>query len=70
MNKAVRIAGGFTLLTAGTAMLVLPGPGLITIATGLAVLGEDFPWAERLVEGTKDRVRTVLDRNRDDQAGG
>lgn len=70
MTRVARIAGGFTLVTAGVTMLVLPGPGLLTIAAGLAVLGQDFPWAERLVEGTKERVRSVLDRKDGDQAGG
>ena len=29
-------------------MLVLPGPGLLTIAAGVALLSKDFGWARRL----------------------
>jgi hypothetical protein len=52
MTRIFRIATGSTLVLAGTAMLVLPGPGLVTIAAGLAVLAKDVEWAGRL----KDRV--------------
>jgi hypothetical protein len=48
MSRAGRIAGGSTLIIAGTAMLVLPGPGLLTIAAGVALLSKDIQWAERL----------------------
>lgn len=58
MARVVRIAGGSTLLVAGTAMLVLPGPGILTIAAGIAVLSKDIAWARRLVE----RSRTPRDR--------
>ncbi len=48
MGRIARIAGGSTLLVAGTTMLVLPGPGVLTIAAGLALLSKDVPWAQRL----------------------
>ena len=34
--RVVKIVVGFTLLAAGGAMLLLPAPGLVTIAMGLA----------------------------------
>lgn len=55
MARVVRIAGGSTLLVAGTAMLVLPGPGILTIAAGIAVLSKDIAWARRLVERSRTR---------------
>ncbi len=48
MSRTARIAGGSGLIVAGTAMLVLPGPGLLTIAAGVALLSKDFGWARRL----------------------
>lgn len=42
-----RVALGSLLLVAGTAMLVLPGQGLLTIALGLLVL--EGPWKRRFV---------------------
>ena len=45
----VAIIGGVLLLT-GTALLVLPGPGIVVILAGIAVLSLEFEWAGRLVE--------------------
>jgi len=56
MTRVARIAGGFALLTAGIAMLVLPGPGIITILGGLALLSSELRWAGRLA----DRMRTMV----------
>lgn len=52
--------GGGLVLAAGAAMLVLPGPGLVVIAAGLALLATEFVWARRLL----DRVRSKLPRRR------
>ena len=41
---------GFTVLIAGLLMLVLPGPALIVIPIGLAMLSLEFVWAEGLLE--------------------
>lgn len=41
---------GFTVLLAGIAMLVLPGPALAVIPIGLAILSLEFAWAARLLE--------------------
>ncbi len=41
---------GWLLLLAGIAALVLPGPGLLLMAAGLAVLSQQYTWAERLLD--------------------
>src|SRR3954454_10157326 len=41
---------GFTVLIAGLLMLVLPGPALIVIPIGLALLSLEFVWAEGMLE--------------------
>lgn len=38
---------GATLMVTGVAMFVLPGPGTVVLALGLAVLGIEFAWARR-----------------------
>ena len=43
---------GFAVLIAGLLMLVLPGPALIVIPIGLALLSLEFVWAEGLLERT------------------
>jgi len=48
--RVLYVAVGFTLLGAGAAMLVLPGPAFVVIPIGLALLSMEFVWAERLLE--------------------
>jgi uncharacterized protein (TIGR02611 family) len=53
VRRVARIVAGFALLLAGVAMLVLPGPGWVTIALGLALLAPDFAWAHNALEHLK-----------------
>jgi uncharacterized protein (TIGR02611 family) len=51
--RAVRVLyaiAGATILLAGLAMLVLPGPAFVVIPVGLALLSLEFTWAERLLD--------------------
>jgi len=41
---------GWTLVLAGIAALVLPGPGLLMLFAGLVVLSQQYEWAERRLE--------------------
>jgi uncharacterized protein (TIGR02611 family) len=52
--RIARTAAGGVLLLAGIAMLVLPGPGWLTIAAGLAILATEFAWARRALDQLKD----------------
>jgi uncharacterized protein (TIGR02611 family) len=47
--RVLYIGVGFTLLAAGLAMLILPGPAFVVIPIGLALLSLEFAWAERLL---------------------
>lgn len=44
------VVAGFTVLLAGLAMLVLPGPALAVIPIGLFLLALEFQWAEQWLE--------------------
>ena len=48
----VAVVGG-TLITVGVVLLVLPGPGLVLIAMGVAVLATEFAWAEATLNRMK-----------------
>jgi hypothetical protein len=69
MSRVARLAGGFTLLGAGTAMLVLPGPGVLAILGGLALLEKDMPWAKRITDSLRSR-RKSGEKPEDQAAGG
>ena len=43
---------GFSILGAGLSMLVLPGPGIVVVLLGFAVLAREFTWAERALDKT------------------
>jgi hypothetical protein len=49
---AVSIVGG-VLVLGGIVMLVLPGPGLLVLAAGFAVLGTEYVWAATVLERSK-----------------
>jgi uncharacterized protein (TIGR02611 family) len=49
LYRAGFAVAGFVVLAAGGVMLVLPGPGLLVTALGLAMLALEFRWAERLL---------------------
>ncbi len=44
---------GWTLVLIGLAALVLPGPGLLALFAGLAVLSQQYEWAERRLQPVK-----------------
>ena len=52
---------GFSVLAAGIAMMVLPGPGLLVIMVGLAILAREFVWAERLLIKARQRAAQGTD---------
>lgn len=44
---------GFTVLLIGVAMIVLPGPAIVVIPLGLAILATEFVWARRVLKKAK-----------------
>lgn len=58
---AVLVAGA-ALVLAGLVMLVLPGPGLLLLIAGLAVLATEFAWAEHLLDKAKEQAGKAKDR--------
>ena len=47
---------GWLLVAAGIAALVLPGPGLLMIVGGLALLSQQYEWARRRLDPLKKRA--------------
>ena len=63
VRRFARLIAGFFLVVLGTALLVLPGPGLVTIAAGLLLLSRDVPFAARLLEKVRARIPADADGN-------
>ena len=67
-SRLVRVARRLTVavvgmlaVLAGVAMLVLPGPGLVTIALGFGILGREYTWAARVSASVRARIVTTTD---------
>ena len=58
-HQSVRLsvaALGFTVLAVGLVLLVTPGPGLLVIIAGLAILAHEFAWAATALEKARARA--------------
>ena len=44
---------GSVVLLAGVVMMVMPGPGMLAIVVGLAILATEFVWAQRALGKAK-----------------
>jgi uncharacterized protein (TIGR02611 family) len=54
LAKRILIEGaGWILVLVGIAALVLPGPGLLALFAGVALLATQYEWAERRLEPVK-----------------
>jgi tellurite resistance protein TerC len=67
-RRLIVLVVGFTVVAIGAAMIVLPGPAVVVIPVGLAILATEFVWARRLLDNMKERGRQLLrTRTRDKQ---
>jgi hypothetical protein len=62
----VAVVGG-TVLAAGLALVVLPGPAFVVIPAGLAILAIEFAWAKRWLSKARGYLPGKYSRNK--QAG-
>jgi tellurite resistance protein TerC len=63
-RKAVILVIGSSILAIGIAMLVLPGPAVVVIPMGLAVLAAEFAWAHRWLNRVKRDIAAVKEKIR------
>ena len=55
-KKAVVFVIGITVLAFGISLMVLPGPAIVVIPLGLAILGSEFLWARQVLKKIKDKA--------------
>jgi hypothetical protein len=56
LKRVVLETLGWILVVGGIAALVLPGPGLLAIVAGLALLSQQYDWAQRRLDPVKKRA--------------
>ncbi len=64
VTKVVITTVGGLVLLAGLVMLVTPGPGLVALVVGFAILATEWAWAERWVRRAKAWVHASTERAR------
>jgi uncharacterized protein (TIGR02611 family) len=47
---------GMSVLCVGAAMIFLPGPAIVVIPVGLAILATEFAWAKVLLHKLKEKI--------------
>ena len=47
---------GVSVLCVGAAMIFLPGPAIVVIPVGLAILATEFAWAKVLLHKLKEKI--------------
>ena len=70
VKRALIFIIGISVVAVGTAMLVLPGPAVVVIPAGLAILGTEFAWARRVLDRVKDTIRERTARARPERDPG
>jgi len=60
-TKVVVTLAGTAVLTAGVIMMVTPGPGLVGIAAGLAILATEWDWADRWLQAARRKLEEAKD---------
>lgn len=62
--RGVYLVAACTVLLAGVAMLLLPGPAFVVIPIGLTLLALEFASAERLLERALDQAEAAKEKAR------
>ena len=55
---------GLAFVVLGVIFLVLPGPGILGIIIGLAILATEFVWARVLLDKAKEQAQKAKDKVR------
>ncbi|MBI4729016.1 MAG: PGPGW domain-containing protein [Acidobacteria bacterium] len=58
-KRVVVTVAGFAILAAGAVMLVTPGPGILVVLAGLALLATEYAWARRALGEAKRRATDI-----------
>lgn len=53
---------GIVLILGGVVLMVLPGPGIVLLIAGLAVLATEYVWAQRMLNYARQKATLAKDR--------
>lgn len=55
-RKLIVLVVGLTVVLFGVIMIVTPGPAIVVIPAGLAILATEFIWARRILKWLKSQI--------------
>jgi len=62
LRRLLVILMGITVLLVGIVMIVTPGPAVLVIPLGLAILASEFAWARWLLKNFRQKAQTLSDK--------
>ena len=64
VRRLVIFVVGMSVVLFGLVLIVLPGPAVLVVPAGLAILGLEFRWARRWMERARVMFDTTFSRKR------
>jgi uncharacterized protein (TIGR02611 family) len=61
-SKVVVTVVGMLVVMAGMVMMVTPGPGIVGVAVGLAILATEWEWADRWLVAAKKKAQLAKEK--------
>jgi len=58
VRRVIVFVVGFTVILFGLALLVLPGPAIVVVPMGIAILALEFRWAKRWMRRARQMIRS------------
>ena len=68
-KRAIIFVIGGTVLVFGVILIFTPGPAIIVIPIGLAILATEFIWARTLLHKVKDKIGMGKNKNQANKDG-
>lgn len=56
VRRSIVTIVGLLIVAGGIALMVLPGPGILLVVVGLAVLATEYAWAQNLLGTAKEKA--------------
>ncbi len=63
LRRIVALVVGGIILLVGVVMFFTPGPAILVIPAGLAILATEFAWARKVLAYFRERVAHATQRN-------
>ncbi len=58
LRRGIVLLVGLSVVLLGVVMIVTPGPAIVVIPLGLAILATEFLWARRVLRRIRDHLRS------------